>query len=247
MPPGIDNLRVLVVADDPLARTGLAALISERSGVTVVGQMSASAGLTAALDAYTPEVIIWDMGWDPASITEPLADLRDSGTSVIVLLADASHAAEAQDQPCRDPGSADRSVRPELKCVKVAIAPEPINLDDSPAPPIVEHPIRASADRGRALEPRRTGNARPGRTVSWRTIRRSRNYSAARAKSVGTLDCAHAHAERETQLCAYGRRFAAFALDHNARHRDGRMARSAFASNRAAQILKFKQKWRRVS
>ena len=90
---GLDALRILIVADDPLVRTGLSALLSERSGYTIAGQMPASAGLSAGLDAYTPDVLIWDLGWDPTIALEQLADLRELKIAVIALLAEENHAA----------------------------------------------------------------------------------------------------------------------------------------------------------
>ena len=56
------ELRVLVVADDPLARAGLAALLAAQPGATVVGQVAGEAGLSSALDVYRPDIVVWDMG-----------------------------------------------------------------------------------------------------------------------------------------------------------------------------------------
>src|SRR5258706_9181200 len=95
MPPGVDSLRVLIVADDPLVRTGLAALLAERSGYIVAGQMPANSGLSAGLDAYTPDAIVWDLGWDPVRALEQLADLRETGMAVVALLSDEIHVADA--------------------------------------------------------------------------------------------------------------------------------------------------------
>ena len=45
MPSNASDLRILVVADDPLARAGLAALLDDELGCVVVAQMSSEAGL----------------------------------------------------------------------------------------------------------------------------------------------------------------------------------------------------------
>jgi len=85
---------VLIVADDPLARAGLAALLADQPGCTVVGQVAGDSDLLAMLDVYSPDVLMWDLGWDPTSALETLAELRDAGPPIVVLLTDESDAAE---------------------------------------------------------------------------------------------------------------------------------------------------------
>ena len=43
----VDDLRVLIVADDPLARAGLATLLADRPGFTIAGQGAGDADLLA--------------------------------------------------------------------------------------------------------------------------------------------------------------------------------------------------------
>lgn len=86
--------RVFIVADDPLARAGLAALLSGLEGCTVVGQAAGSEDLLAALDVYRPEVVIWDLGWDPDPASERLPDFGEDAPPVIALLPDANQAAD---------------------------------------------------------------------------------------------------------------------------------------------------------
>ena len=69
-----DELRVLVVARDSLARAGLAALLSGQPGLAVAGQIAGDTDVSGALDAYQPDVVVWDLGWDPAAALELLAD-----------------------------------------------------------------------------------------------------------------------------------------------------------------------------
>ena len=88
-----DDLRVLVVADNPLARTGLAALLAQEPGCTVVGQAGDEDDVSAALDLYRPDALVWDLGWNLAPALEKLADLR--GAPVVALLADVAHAPDA--------------------------------------------------------------------------------------------------------------------------------------------------------
>ena len=92
--PSATDLRVLVVADDHLARAGLAGLLSEQPGCVIVGQVGGDAVLSADLEVYLPDVVLWDMGWDAAAL-ERLDDLPDAVPPVLALLPDESHAAQA--------------------------------------------------------------------------------------------------------------------------------------------------------
>ena len=56
---------VLVVAEDPLARAGLAALLAESPDLFVAGRASGSDDFAAALQAHQPDVVLWDAGWKP--------------------------------------------------------------------------------------------------------------------------------------------------------------------------------------
>ena len=91
------ELRAVVIAGDPLARAGLAALLSQ-AGCAVVGQVAGDEDLSAQMALYRPDVIVWDMGWDASanldSNLEALADLSEAGWPVVALLPDGSHAAE---------------------------------------------------------------------------------------------------------------------------------------------------------
>lgn len=104
------DLRLLIVADDPLARAGLTALFAGRSGYVVVAQLGSDSPLLTMLEVYRPDVVIWDLGWDPGralaqpSMTAPgeartalekLAELRDTAVPVVALLADSTYAPAA--------------------------------------------------------------------------------------------------------------------------------------------------------
>ncbi len=98
----MDTLRVLIVADDPLARAGLALLLAETPDCVVVGQVSGAASLDDDLALYEPDVIVWDTGWDPAreaaalrlpeagEDTPPLVALVPDGAGVEALWAQSS-------------------------------------------------------------------------------------------------------------------------------------------------------------
>ena len=70
------ELRVLVIADDPLARAGLAAVLADQSGLTVCGRASSLDDLHAAIELYRPDVLLWDVGWHPTPSLARLADLE---------------------------------------------------------------------------------------------------------------------------------------------------------------------------
>ncbi len=70
MPP----LRVLIVAEDPLARAGLAALLAAEEEVVVVGRAAPAEDLAATADALQPDVIAWDMGWQSGVALTRIAD-----------------------------------------------------------------------------------------------------------------------------------------------------------------------------
>src|SRR5438132_4793980 len=93
-------LRVLIIADDPLARAGLATLLTQQPDCTVVGQMAAQADVLGGLRLYQPDVVVWDLGWEPVpgpaeapTGLEHLAEVRDTGQPVVALLPDDRYAA----------------------------------------------------------------------------------------------------------------------------------------------------------
>jgi two-component system nitrate/nitrite response regulator NarL len=97
------GLRIVVVADDPLARAGLVTLLEGGEGCEVVGQIPLGAGWPADLDLYRPDAVVCDLGWDSSS--EALDALREGveaalapgegGVPLVVLVGDESVAAEA--------------------------------------------------------------------------------------------------------------------------------------------------------
>jgi len=84
------NVHVLVVAPDTLARAGLTALLADQPGYEVTGS-----GRPAGTDGTPADVVVWDLGWDPKSHLEHLADLRDAGVPVVALVPDQRSAANA--------------------------------------------------------------------------------------------------------------------------------------------------------
>ncbi len=88
------SLHVLVIGDDPLARSGLAGLLADQEEVTLAGQISAAdvALLEEAPAPYRAHVWLWDLGWDADGLPDEFAD---AGAPVLALLPDAELAADA--------------------------------------------------------------------------------------------------------------------------------------------------------
>ncbi len=102
------DVRVLVVADDMLARAGLVSLLDKAAGIAVVGQCGPEADLGALLAAAPAEVIAWDMGWEASGPLDRLEETAESLPPVVVLIHDPEIAADAWGAGAR--GVLDRDV-----------------------------------------------------------------------------------------------------------------------------------------
>ena len=89
------DLRLLVVASDPLARTGLTSLLTDRSGYQIVGQIEGGQSLPAEIDVYRPDIIVWDLGWEPEESLALLEDSAAGGIGIVALISDDEPAAIA--------------------------------------------------------------------------------------------------------------------------------------------------------
>lgn len=87
MPSSIDDLRVLIVADNPLARGGLTALLDGVEGLKIVAQTAPDVDFQPLYKVYRPDVVIWDTGYNPARAVEALSDARDERAPILALLA----------------------------------------------------------------------------------------------------------------------------------------------------------------
>ena len=58
------EISLLIVADDLLARAGLAALLAAQPGLRVAGQSDCGPQLDALLQEHAPDALLWDLGWD---------------------------------------------------------------------------------------------------------------------------------------------------------------------------------------
>jgi DNA-binding NarL/FixJ family response regulator len=81
------DIKVLLVAENPLARMGLAALLAGVPGLTVAGQSSGNQ-VAIDLELAKPDVIAWDWSWN--AVPELPRDMP-----IVALLKDVSQAVEA--------------------------------------------------------------------------------------------------------------------------------------------------------
>ena len=94
-----DPLRLIVLADDPLARAGLAALLAGLPGCRVVYQGHSEMLTDAAAGELDPaDAIVWDLGWDASREREERLGLA---LPVLALAADTESAAAAWALGCR--------------------------------------------------------------------------------------------------------------------------------------------------
>jgi len=89
----MENLSLLLVSDDPLARAGLAYLLSEQLQCQIIDQMSSQSWFDQPeLEGeYLPDVIVWDAGWE---ISPSVSEFETPTLPVLALVSDADLAAE---------------------------------------------------------------------------------------------------------------------------------------------------------
>lgn len=89
------EIRILVVADNVLARAGLAAMLDTHPDCDIVGQIASSQQLAEEVELYQPDVLLVDLGWQPEHILAHIAALSENSYPVVALLNDESGAAAA--------------------------------------------------------------------------------------------------------------------------------------------------------
>ena len=92
--PDAGVLRVLVGAEDPLVRAGLAALLADGDGYALAGTAALDDALAHAADVFEADVALCDLGFGEAAPPH-LAALADLDLPTVALLSDVGLAAEA--------------------------------------------------------------------------------------------------------------------------------------------------------
>ena len=93
--------RVLVVADDPLAREGLATLLVEEPSIEVVGRSAIIDAIDRDVEALQPDAVVLDSGWDPDAVMDAISELQRSRLPLVVLLPDDAHASDVYSEGAR--------------------------------------------------------------------------------------------------------------------------------------------------
>ena len=79
-------LRVVVVGEDPLARSALLSLLGGREDVTVAGQGAPEEALALVRSAGA-DLVLWDLGLDPEPDTDALRETTEAGRIWVIALA----------------------------------------------------------------------------------------------------------------------------------------------------------------
>jgi DNA-binding NarL/FixJ family response regulator len=90
------DVRVLVVAGNLLSRTGLAALLASQPEIDIVGQTAGDDDtmLLDDLSLFRPDIVAYDMGYDPLAVLDQVATLAETQIPLLLLLPDTTYAAD---------------------------------------------------------------------------------------------------------------------------------------------------------
>jgi DNA-binding NarL/FixJ family response regulator len=134
-------LRVAIVSDDPLARSGLDAILARREEVVPAAALAQAEASAAALAGVGAEALLWDGG---AGSAEALGEMA-AGLPVVALVADEAQAAEALAGGAR--AVARRDAGPDrLAAALVAAARGLVALDGALAPALLRRRPHASGE-----------------------------------------------------------------------------------------------------
>lgn len=97
------ELRLLIVSNEPLARAGLSSLLTDQPGLEVVGLENSYFDIDPTLKVFSPDVILWDLGWEPSprddvvaqNDLEHISALSSEGIPVVALISSPGIARDA--------------------------------------------------------------------------------------------------------------------------------------------------------
>jgi two-component system nitrate/nitrite response regulator NarL len=150
MEPFAVVVRVLLVGDDPLARSGLAALLAGEPGIRIVGQAASGEDAAAALAQDDPEVVLWDLGPRPDTPLEPPGAPGEDGVPLLALVPDEGPAAEALAAGAQGVLYRDTSAA-RLAAALAALARGLFVLDETLAPTLLGAQIEAASTGGAGI------------------------------------------------------------------------------------------------
>ena len=147
----VTPLRVLVVSLDRLSRAGLAAVLNEQPGLSVVGQISGDAKEFLPLDVYVPDVIVWDLSWETEFAVVNLSLLPVNAPPVLTLAVTEGKAAQARAAATQAILSRDAS--PETLAAAIVALSHGLQVTD-PALAAGSAPAAPGSDSAPLLTPR---------------------------------------------------------------------------------------------
>jgi two-component system, NarL family, nitrate/nitrite response regulator NarL len=143
-----EPVRVLVIGEDPLARSGLELLLRGREEIASIGEAAGLDELEEAIRAHDPDVIVWDAGLTSEPTVERAREVVGHGVPTIVLADRAAQAPELIGAGVRglllrdvDPeqlAAAIRSAAAGLVVIDAAIAPSALRRVSSSSEALVE-------------------------------------------------------------------------------------------------------------
>lgn len=150
----VSRVRILVVADDALTRAGLAALLSENHDCIVAGQVGSQPGLSADIELFRPDAVVWDMGWNTTAQIGALEELGEShAEQVIAMIPDPSFATRALDGRARGVLLRDASIDTVVAAAR-AVSSGLAVIDPQLSPSVRRLPETAQTALKESLTPR---------------------------------------------------------------------------------------------
>jgi two-component system, NarL family, nitrate/nitrite response regulator NarL len=127
------SLRIAVVADDALVRSGLAAVLEREDALAVTAQLPGDEGVARSALQARAEAVMWDLGTSPAPRLDGLAQAAAAGLAILALVHADEDATDALGAGAR--GVLSRLAEPaRLTAALQAIAAGLTVLDDTLAP-----------------------------------------------------------------------------------------------------------------
>lgn len=96
-----DAVRVLVIAEDPLARGGIAAMLAGRGPIEIVGLLGPRDGLDGAIHTHRPHVVLWDLGFSDPPDLDGLRHVARREVPLLAIVPEGANAAAVLDAGAR--------------------------------------------------------------------------------------------------------------------------------------------------